>query len=167
MDEIVCKIAETAAEREGHFAVRRAVFVEEQGLFAATDVDEHDDHAILMVAVDTRTGAVVGAVRCVAAGDDVWYGGRLAVLRAYRRHRAAIGARLCRLAEATVIAHGCRRFLAYIQMRNVPFFEHLGWTRIGDPVVHYGQPHQIMAASLAAATYPIDRSLTMKDVVHA
>jgi hypothetical protein len=52
-------------------------------------------------------------------------------------------------------------------MRNVPFFEHLGWTCIGDPIVHYGQPHQIMAASLAAATYPIDRSLTTKDIVHA
>ena len=39
MDEIACKIVETAAEREGHFAVRRAVFVEEQGLFAETDVD--------------------------------------------------------------------------------------------------------------------------------
>src|SRR5919108_6266435 len=103
MDEITCKIVETAAEREGHFAVRRAVFVEEQGLFAETDVDEHDDHAILMVAVDTRTGAVVGAVRCVAAGDDVWYGGRLAVLRASPRHPAAAGARPCRLGGGTGI----------------------------------------------------------------
>src|SRR5918912_3339210 len=101
MDEVVCKIVETAAEREGHFAVRRAVFVEEQGLFAETDVDAHDDHAILMVAVETRTGAVVGAVRCVAVGDDVWYGGRPAGVRGFRPHRAPTGARLSLLAEAT------------------------------------------------------------------
>ena len=167
MDEIVCKIVETAAERDGHFAVRRAVFVEEQGLFEGTDVDEHDDGAVLMVAVDMHARAVVGAVRCIATGGDVWYGGRLAVLRAYRRHPAAIGASLCRLAEATVIAHGCRRFLAYIQLQNVAFFEHLGWRCVGEPVVHYGEPHQIMAASLAAAAYPTDRSPTIKDIVHA
>src|SRR2546423_14505133 len=93
MDEIVCKIVETAAEREGHFAVRRAIFVEEQGLFAETDVDEHDDHAILMVAVDTRTGAVVGAVRCIAAGDDVWYGGGPAGLWGLGRTPGVVGGR--------------------------------------------------------------------------
>lgn len=167
MDEIIFKIVETTAEREGHFAVRHAIFVEEQGLFVGTDGDEHDGDAILMVAVDARTAAVVGAVRCIAAGNDVWYGGRLAVLRAYRRHPAAIGAGLCRLAEATMIAHRCRRFLAYIQMQNVGFFEHLGWSAIGEPILHYGQPHQIMAASLAAATYPVDRSHSIRDIVHA
>jgi hypothetical protein len=55
----------------------------------------------------------------------VWYGGRLAVLHAYRHSAASIGAALCRLAEATVIAHGCRQFLAYIQIQNVRFFQRL------------------------------------------
>src|SRR2546421_7711818 len=122
MDEIVCKIVETAAEREGHFAVRRAIFVEEQGLFAETDVDEHDDHAILMVAVDTRTGAVVGAVRCIAAGDDVWYGGRPAVLRAPPPHPPAVCAPPFPVAQAPVLPHRRPPFPACIQMRNMPLF---------------------------------------------
>ncbi|GAC1354438.1 MAG: GNAT family N-acetyltransferase [Herpetosiphon sp.] len=167
MNEITFKVVETPAERDGHFAVRHAVFVDEQQLFAQSEVDEYDDHAILMVAVDTQTDAVVGAVRCIAFGDDIWYGGRLAVLRAYRRHTAAIGANLCRLAENIVIEHGCRQFLAYIQLQNVRFFEQLGWTAINEPLLHYGEPHQIMAASLAAATYPIDRSLVIRELVHA
>jgi putative N-acetyltransferase (TIGR04045 family) len=150
MDQIICKIAETAAEYRGHLAVRHAVFVEEQRLFHETDVDEHDRHAIPLVAVDRRTGAVAGAVRCYTTGDGVWYGGRLAVLPSYRHSAASIGANLCRLAEATVIAHGCREFLAYIQTQNVRFFRRLGWQVIGDPVPHHGQPHQLMAASLAA-----------------
>ena len=155
MDEISYKIVETVAERQGHFAVRHAIFVDEQGLFAGTDVDEHDDQAIHIVAVAGDTGAVVGAVRCYPAGDDVWYGGRLAVLQAYRHHAAAIGANLCRLAEATVIEHGCRCFLAYIQLQNVRFFERLDWRAQGEPVIHCGEPHQVMAASLAAAPYTI------------
>ena len=167
MDEIICKIVETPAERRGHFAVRHVVFVDEQGLFAGTDVDEHDDQAIHIVAVAGNTGAVVGAVRCYSAGDDVWYGGRLAVLQAYRRHAASIGANLCQLAEATVIEHGCRCFLAYIQLQNVRFFERLGWRAQGEPVIHCGEPHQVMAASLAAAPHTIHRhTIEVGQVAH-
>jgi putative N-acetyltransferase (TIGR04045 family) len=151
MDRIVCKIAETAAEYAGYLAVRHAIFVEEQQLFDQTDVDEHDHDAIPIIAVDTQDGVVAGAVRCYHDGDGVWYGGRLAVLPSYRRSAAAIGANLGRVAEATVIAHGCRQFLAYIQVQNVRFFQRLEWCPIGEPVMYHGQPHQLMQASLAAA----------------
>jgi|SoiMethySBSTD1v2_1073268.scaffolds.fasta_scaffold881914_2 putative N-acetyltransferase (TIGR04045 family) len=151
MDRIVCKIAETADEYREYLSVRHAIFVEEQGLFHGTDVDEHDRDAIPIIAVDTQTGTVAGAVRCYPASDNIWYGGRLAVLQPYRHSAASIGANLCRVAEATVIAHGCRQFLAYIQSQNVRFFQRLGWREIGEPVIHHGQPHQLMQASLAAA----------------
>jgi hypothetical protein len=70
------------------------------------------------------------------------------VLAEYRRHPAAIGPNLCRLAEASVIQRGCRRFQAYIQLQNVRFFSRLNWTAVGEPVVYQGRPHQLMAASL-------------------
>ena len=165
MDEITFKLVETDAEREGHFAVRHAIFVDEQQMFPRTDVDEHDDAAIHIVAV-AAAGAVVGAVRCYPAGDDVWYGGRLAVLAAYRHHPAAIGPNLCRLAEATVIEHGCRRFLAYIQTQNVRFFQRLGWSVVGEPVDYHGQPHQLMAASLTISHFePVGAGI--RQAVHA
>jgi putative N-acetyltransferase (TIGR04045 family) len=160
MEEITYKIVETPAERQGYFAARHAVFVEEQGLFAGTDVDEHDDHAIHIIAVAGDSGAVVGAVRCYPTADDVWYGGRLAVLQAHRHHAAAIGASLCRLAEATVIERGCRRFLAYIQLQNVRFFQRLGWRIQGEPVIHCGAPHLLMAASLAKSSV-VGRQLSL------
>lgn len=152
MGRVICKIAETEAERRGHFTVRHAIFVEEQRLFEGTDVDEHDEHALLLVAVDLDTGAVVGAVRCYQAGDGVWYGGRLAVLPEARHNINAVGPRLCRLAEKAVMQRGCRRFLAYIQTQNVRFFERLGWQKVGEPMLHCGQPHQLMQASLAGAS---------------
>jgi len=150
MRRVICKIAQTEAERQGHFAVRHIVFVEEQNLFEESDIDDYDRHAIPLVAVDKDTGAVVGAVRCYEKEEGVWYGGRLAVLEEARHTSHAIGPRLCKLAEKVVIKRGCQQFLAYIQLQNVRFFERLGWQIVGEPVIHFGQPHQIMQASLAA-----------------
>ena len=150
MGRVICKIAETEEEHQGHFAVRRAVFVEEQGLFAESDIDEYDRQAVPLIAVDRDTGAIVGAVRCYEAEVGVWYGGRLAVLKEARHNSDAIGPRLCKLAEKVVIERNCERFLAYIQLQNVRFFERLGWQQVGEPVIHFGQPHQLMQASLVA-----------------
>lgn len=150
MSQIICKIVETEAERRAHFAVRQAVFVEEQGMFSGSDVDEHDSYAVHIIALNQISGQVVGAVRVYEAEPGIWYGGRMAVLQEYRRHLPPIGPLLDRLAERTVSEHGCRRFLAYIQLQNVRFFERLGWSKIGEPVLHCGQPHQLMEANLAA-----------------
>jgi putative N-acetyltransferase (TIGR04045 family) len=149
MSEFICKVAITDEEVSQYFALRRMVFVDEQHLFDDTDYDEHDEHGIHLVAIDKDTGQVVGAVRCYEDGKGIWYGGRLAVHPNYRK--SAIGRQLCELAEASVIAQGCEQFLAYIQLQNVPFFMHLNWTPIGEQVLYHGQPHQLMAASLAAA----------------
>jgi putative N-acetyltransferase (TIGR04045 family) len=143
------KIAETAAEKQGHFAIRHAVFVEEQKLFDQTDVDEIDEHALPLVAVDRLTGEVTGAVRVYCDHDDVWYGARLAVASAHRQSAASIGANLCRLAEQVVATRGCNTFLARVQAQNVVFFRRLRWTPLGELFDYHGQPHQLMQASLA------------------
>lgn len=168
MGRVICKIAETDQERAGHFAVRHAIFVEEQKLFEHTDIDDYDRHAVHLVAVDQETGAVVGAVRCYETENGVWFGGRLAVLKEARHDVNAVGPRLCKLAEKVVIQRGCHRFLAYIQMQNVRFFERLGWQCVGQPEIHFDQPHQLMQASLAAAKKTAKiRSLSEAQPVHA
>ena len=168
MDEIIFKVAEAETERAEYFAVRQAIFVEEQAMFHGTDEDEHDadPRTIHLVAINAATGAVVGAVRCYTVGNDVWYGGRLAVLPEYRHHPAAIGPNLCRLAEASVLERGCRRFLAYIQMQNVRFFERLNWSAVGEPVDYHGQLHQLMAASLTVTHFEPYR-MGINQLVHA
>lgn len=154
MGRVICKIAETEEELKGHFAVRHAIFVQEQKLFADSDIDEFDQRAVHLVAVDKDTDSVVGAVRCYETEPGVWYGGRLAVLKEARHDINAVGPRLCKLAEKVVIQRGCRQFLAHIQLQNVRFFQRLGWQPVGEPVIHCGQPHQTMQASLAAAKQP-------------
>jgi putative N-acetyltransferase (TIGR04045 family) len=152
---IAYRIAETEAEREGYFAVRQAVFVDEQHIFAGTDVDQHDARAVHIVAVNEDTGDVIGAVRCYEGEGGTWYGGRLAVSKECRRGVGIIGPRLVKLAEEIVRERGCRRFIAYVQLQNVRFFEHLGWRSVGVPEPHYGQPHQTMEADLSLTTTPV------------
>jgi hypothetical protein len=38
-----------------------------------------------------------------------------------------------------------------VQLPNVPFFVHLGWTPTAPPADHLGVPHQWMAIRLGAA----------------
>jgi putative N-acetyltransferase (TIGR04045 family) len=166
MAYIICKIVETEAERQAHFAIRHAVFVEEQSMFAGSDLDEHDRHAIHIVAVEQETGQVVGAVRVYEAEPGIWYGGRMAVLKEYRHHSPPVGPMLDRLAERTVSERGCHRFLAYIQLQNVRFFQRLGWHKVGEPVLHCGQPHQIMEANLAARLW-LDEPQPETQLAHA
>lgn len=142
--EVICRIAKTQKDREHAFRVRNKVFTEEQGLFAGSDVDEYDSHAIHILAeCDKR---VVGTVRVYQIDPDTWMGGRLAVLKEYRR--GTVGSILVRRAVRTVADEGAKRFFAYIQQQNVTYFKKLGWQPIGQLFLHYGLPHQKMEADL-------------------
>jgi putative N-acetyltransferase (TIGR04045 family) len=141
-----------AAALADYRALRRDVFVAEQGLFAGSDHDDMDDdpRAIVLVARDSD-GTVFGGVRLAPVTDpDLgwWQGGRLVVRREARKD-LRIGAALVRAACAQAEDHGVLRFEATVQPRNETFFRRLGWHRI-RPVVVAGQDHVLMRR-------PIDR----------
>jgi putative N-acetyltransferase (TIGR04045 family) len=144
---VVCGIAEGAAELAEHHRVRHAVFVAEQHVFAASDLDSHDarDDALHVVA---RVGEhVVGTVRLFPLDDaGLWQGDRLAVLPGSRSLR--VGAPLVRFAVTTAGARGGRRMLAHVQPANRRFFEHLGWTAEAEEI-YAGHPHVRMSIRCA------------------
>lgn len=140
-------------------ALRRAVFVEEQGLFArGHDLDDHDadPRAVVLVALEAG-GAVLGGVRLGPAEPDPdspdigwWTGSRLAVApSARRRTDLRVGPALIRAACARAVAAGALRFEADVQSGNEILFRRLGWYRLRDTTVA-GRPHVRMR-------YPIDR----------
>jgi putative N-acetyltransferase (TIGR04045 family) len=146
--EARCAIARTAGELARHFAVRRAVFVDEQALFAGDDRDAVDDSAATLHAVGRVDGRIGGAVRLYpldAAG--LWQGDRLAVLPALRH--GLLGAALVRFAVARAGALGGRRMVAMIQLPNVAFFQALGWVLDGPTRRYHGVEHQPMAIALS------------------
>jgi putative N-acetyltransferase (TIGR04045 family) len=134
------RLAASAAELDAHFAVRRAVFVEQQKLFE-DDRDAHDELALHAIAV--ADGAVIGAVRLYPLAGSVWKGDRLAVLPG---HRA--GADLVNFAVRTAGERGGSRMVAQVQVANVRFFERLGWVCDGEPAPYRGVMHQPMAIAL-------------------
>ena len=151
--EIVAQVASEPWQLAGYRELRRAIFAEEQGLFEGSDIDEHDQHALPIVAHSQIAGMadrVVGVVRIYRSEPGTWYGGRLGVRKEYRRF-GAIGAALISSACSTAHALGCQRFLATVQDGNVRYFErhHFRVLRALDLL---GRPHQLMQADLAC--YP-------------
>jgi putative N-acetyltransferase (TIGR04045 family) len=147
-DVAVCALACGEAQRAAHFAIRRSVFVEAQALFELSDRDVHDDDPATLHVVGLAGDDVVGAVRLYPLGaDGLWKGDRLAVLPAERALQ--LGAMLVRFAVHTAGERGGRRMVAQIQMRNVRFFERLGWHRDGEPAPMLGVLHQPMAIRLS------------------
>ncbi len=143
---IALGLAGSPDELEAHFAVRHAVFVEAQALFTGTDRDARDEDALHAIArVDD---AIVGAVRLYPLGGGLWKGDRLAVLPEVRVHR--LGGLLVQFAVRTAGERGGSRMVAQVQVRNVPFFERLGWARDGEAAPYVGVMHQPMAIPLSS-----------------
>jgi putative N-acetyltransferase (TIGR04045 family) len=153
-DAVRCRVAANPLERELHLRIRMEVFVREQGLFAETDRDAHDDEPLTLHVLGLCGAEVAGTVRLYPLGESgLWKGDRLAVLPRFRRH--GVGAPLVDFAVRVAGELGGREMVAQIQLANVEFFERLGWRRLGAVADYCGRPHQQMVIRLSAAA---DRS---------
>jgi putative N-acetyltransferase (TIGR04045 family) len=142
-----CRRAASAREMALHFAVRRAVFVDEQRLFAGDDRDDFDEEASTLHVVGVAGRRVGGAVRLYPLAEPgVWKGDRLAVLPRFRH--GLLGAELVRYAVATAGSLGGDRMVAMIQVPNVGFFAELGWRTVGDVEPYHGVAHRKMDIDL-------------------
>jgi putative N-acetyltransferase (TIGR04045 family) len=147
-----CRMAHRADEVALHHRIRHEVFVTEQGIFAGSDVDAHDEEATTIRVLGFAGPVAAGAVRLypLEPAGGLWQGDRLAVLPAVRAH--GLGMPLVRFAVATAARLGGREMQAHIQPANVRFFERLGWERRGPVEIYVGLPHQPMAIDLTAVS---------------
>jgi len=145
---LVCRQVASAAELAEHFAIRRRIFVDEQAIFADSDLDLHDRDRSAVPLIGYCDGLVAGTVRLFALdqADGIWQGDRLAVLAPYRMR--GLGAPLVRCAVATAAVLGGRLMSAHIQLTNVRFFQRLGWEARGDREIYAGLVHQPMSIEL-------------------
>jgi putative N-acetyltransferase (TIGR04045 family) len=143
---LVCRTAASPAELQAYYAIRKRFFVDAQGLFDVTDIEpiDQDPRTIHIVAICQPAGEIIGVVRCYPGPDEVWFGGRLAVVEEYRTSRLAVGRALVRKAEELVRLQGVETFVGFIQLPTVRFFEHIDWLQVGEPVDYVGRPHQLM-----------------------
>lgn len=142
----ILRIARSDGDLRAHHAVRHSTFVNEQGIFPETDVDDWDGSALHIVA--ETDGEIVGAVRIYRLDDfGLWKGDRLAVLP---RARGGVGMLLVRYAVESAGARGGHLMVATVQEANARFFERLGW-QLHARMQYRGRPHREVSIPLAGA----------------
>jgi predicted GNAT family N-acyltransferase len=148
MPAIVVREARSPAEIERAFAIRRRVFVEEQGVGEVCEFDGRDDEARhLLASVD---GAPAGTLRIRLLEDGrVAKIERVAVLTAQRRHR--VGHALLVAALDLVRAQGVREAKVHAQTVVQKFYAGLGFVATGDEFEEDGIAHIAMRLPLATA----------------
>ncbi len=132
-------IAGTQRERDDAFAVRIAVFVDEQRIPREEELDELDATAVHCVAYDGD--AAVGAGRLVMA-DGYAKVGRMAVLASHRGR--GLGAAVLAALEREAAARAAPRVRLSAQLSARGFYERAGYTARGDVYDEVGIPHIAM-----------------------
>ena len=125
-------------------ALRRTVFIEEQGVPEADEVDELDDQAIHILAM--QDGVPIGSARLLTQGDTGKVG-RVCVLQSARG--TGLGAALMQAAVAEFrTMPGIKRVKLGAQLHALSFYERLGFTRYGDVFMDAGIEHRDMVLVL-------------------
>ncbi|RDI72927.1 GNAT family N-acetyltransferase [Halopelagius longus] len=147
MNETGVRVVTTDAEREDAFAVRRDVFVEEQGVDEELEYDEYDEpgaDATHFVAYDD--GEIVGAARLREADPGVGKVERVVV--AERRRGEDWGKRVMEAVEATAREQGYEKLKLHAQTRVEGFYESLNYESVGEEFVEADIPHVEMRKPL-------------------
>lgn len=136
------------------FAVRRAVFVEEQGVPRELEYDTYDSTAVHVLAV-RADGVPLGTGRLLHGDDatgrtgaDASVGslGRLAVTGDARG--LGVGAALVRAIEDAARERGLAAVDLHAQTHALGFYERLGYAAYGGEFPDAGMPHRAMRRAL-------------------
>jgi len=126
--------------------VRRAVFVDEQGIAAAEEWDGEDEAATHVVVTDAV--APVATARFRFRDETTVKIERVAVLADYRGE--GVGRHVMGVVESRATEEGATKALLHSQERVRPFYERLGYEAVGDQFDEAGIPHRKMVKDLAA-----------------
>ncbi|WP_432156618.1 GNAT family N-acetyltransferase [Streptomyces sp. bgisy153] len=148
------RVAEDPADREACFAVRKEVFVGEQGVPEDIEYDACDAGALHVLAVredgvPLGTGRLLyGAAALDRVGGDPSVGslGRLAVTREARG--LGVGAALVRAIEAAARERGLTAVDLHAQTHALGFYERLGYVAYGPEYPEAGIAHRAMRRAL-------------------
>lgn len=123
--------------------LRRVVFIEEQGVPEAEEVDDQDEAAIHLLATDE--GQALGSARLLILGETGKIG-RVCVLAEARGR--GIGAALIRAAVETFRGLGLRQAKLGAQVHALGFYAALGFEAVGEVYQDAGIAHRDMILTL-------------------
>lgn len=126
-------------------ALRRAVFVEEQGIPLDLELDAADATAVHALATN-RLGQAVGTGRLLQDAPGVGRIGRMAVHRALRG--SSVGRHVLLALMQAARARGDREVMLHAQRSAVGFYDRLGFAARGEPFTEAGIEHLEMVKPL-------------------
>lgn len=143
MAEVIVRQATSEAEMAALRALRLAVFVEEQGVPEALEVDGLD--ALAYHAVACVEDAIIGTGRLlVLPGGDALIG-RMAVQSDVRR--IGIGGNVLKFLEDAAAKMGAPGVIVHAQTYVSEFYLHNGYDSEGEPFEEAGIEHVLMRKS--------------------
>ncbi|MEJ6629989.1 MAG: YbgC/FadM family acyl-CoA thioesterase [Burkholderiaceae bacterium] len=139
-------LADWSALQAPAAAVRKAVFVEEQGIAVEDEWDAADAHCLHAV-VENRLGQAIATGRLLPSEDGVSKIGRMAVLRAIRG--GSFGRQVLNALCDAALARGDHTAKLSAQRSAEGFYERLGFRVVGEPFDEVGIPHVHMEKALS------------------
>ena len=124
-------------------AIRRIVFIEEQGVSVEEEVDGKDGEAIHLLATDD--GDAQGTARLLISGGTGKIG-RVSVLKEVRGR--GLGRGLVLFAVDELRRRGASRATLGAQTQALGFYEALGFNAVGPEFLDAGMPHREMVREL-------------------
>jgi predicted GNAT family N-acyltransferase len=141
MTAFVIHETDWAHDAERLAAIRRAVFIDEQGVPEALEWDEDDAEAVHLLA--TRDdGTAIGCARLLPDGHI----GRMAVLPGWRGSGVGRALLAAAIRLARIQGHATLRLSA--QAHAAGFYADAGFAAVGDPYEEAGIPHVAMQQCL-------------------
>ena len=144
-------IVTTSAQMNDALSVRRAVFIDEQGVSEAEEIDEYDGDpaettgVVHVVAYRQGVAVATGRLMVDAPLGEYPHIGRVAVLREYRGQGLGKAVMLTLHNEATT--RGYAGVTLGAQLHAIPFYEQLGYVVSGEVYLDAGIEHRWMELS--------------------
>jgi len=135
---------ETEKEHADAFAVRKKVFVEEQGVPLHLECDAYDATATHFIMYDDNEPA--GAARLRNIEDHTAKIERVCILQSQRGKK--LGALMMKEMENYAVSIGLQKLKLHAQSYAVPFYEKLGYTVTSPEFMDAGIPHRAMEKNI-------------------
>jgi predicted GNAT family N-acyltransferase len=143
---IVCLIATEPQQLLDHFALRRTIFIDEQGVEKSLEMDSLDDHATLIVLyVENKA---IGCARYRVLDDKVKVE-RVGILKEYRRQ--GLGEHIMSFVEEQIKEYTKAKWITLnAQLTAKDFYLRLGYSPIGNIFMEANIEHQKMIKELTS-----------------
>lgn len=131
------------------FAIRRAVFIEEQNVPEEEEFDAFDAQALHLIVYVDEQMAATGRIWHDGTGFRI---GRLAVLKQYRGQK--IGDLVLRLLLYKTFSMGAQTVTISAQTYIMDFYRKFGFKEYGEEYIEAGIPHWGMRVGKDEVKYP-------------